>query len=369
VKKPLVLLWGIFFSILALSILFPSDPNKPNILDIMNKEEKKQVVHEDKDLGYRIEGLVRVDTSGKALAWSLDEKNIYYSKKVQGKSGLEELWITDVKGQKQKIESSIEFYNIRDARISPNGRYLSFISGNLDDKNKLYIYDTTNNNIKDITPLKAEDTGVTSYDWDEQSLNIIMTADIVNPGIVIYSVDSGHMRKLDMNLNACRNVGFLRGNKIIFSDQDEEGLKSKIYTANSSGKNVKILLDGRDFIVSPNKNKIAILSDENLQEGLWVYNLDRNKKINITLNPTYNVYWLPRNPELIFSTEEDSLNRKPFRKDLYVSDDSGKIDNVSDAIYTIFVPSKTGKKIAITSPDYAETTEDKVGVFWGELSK
>lgn len=368
-KKPLALLFGIFFSIFTLSILFPSDPNKPDILDILNKREKKQIIHVDKDLGYRIEGLIRVDTSGKALAWSLDEKNIYYSKKVQGGSGLEELWITDIKGQKQKIESDIEFYNIRDARISPNGRYLSFISESLNDINKLYLYNTSNNTIKDITPPNIEDTGVTSYDWDEQSLNIIMTVDIVNPRIEIYSINSEHTRKLDIKLKLCRNVGFLKDNKIVFSDQDDEGLKSKIYTANRSGKDIRILLDGRDFIVSPNKNKIAILSDENLQEGLWVYNLDRNKNIKISSNPTYNVYWLPRNPEIIYSMEEDSLNRKPFKKDLYISDDSGRVDNVSDAIYTIFVPSKTGKKIAITSPAYAETTEDKVGVFWGELSK
>ena len=371
-KKPLALLIGILISIIILSIIFPADPQKPDLISLLKKSRDSQIknpVNKETEKKYRIEGLTKIDDAGNALVWSPDEGYIYYSKKVkdQKEEGLDELWKSDLKGKKEKIESKIKLYNIKNGKWSLDGAFLAFIS-TLNDKNSLIIYDIKEGTVKDITSVKTSDIGVTSYDWDDDSLNIVMSLDIVNPRIQIYSLITQKSRKLDMKLKTCKDVAFYINGGIVFSDEDQDA-KQNIYSCDKAGKNIEHIIEGQDFVISPDRCKLAILSNENSQEGLWIYNTRTKEKKSLTLYPVSCVYWLSNSLNLIYSMEEDTRNNYTYKGNIYYVEKNMNITSITGVIYTLFVPSKSGSDIVMTSQDSKIDKQDNKGVFFGELYK
>lgn len=360
-NRPIVLLVALTASIILLSILFPSNSSNSGLTSTNqpvgnNKQAATAVVK-----NYSILNQNKVDSSGAALQWSPDGKMLYYSKPAKG--GHEELWVTDMSGSSKRIGSNIEFSSISDVKWSPDGRILSFIS-TLNEKSSLFIYNTSNGELKNITPKKIDDVGVTSYDWDDESLNIIMSIDLSAPKIQIYSISSGKAGKVDINIKGCSNAAFYRSGKIIFSGKDGDGYS--IFTADMSGKNVEKIIGGKDFIISPDRYELAILSDDEGQEGFWLYNLSSKTKKELLLTPVHNVYWIS-NGDMIYSTEEDCQTGQPYKGTIYYLSQEGRVINIKGGIYTIFVPSNDGAKIAMTLPQ-SSGAEDS-GVFTGELFK
>lgn len=358
---------GIIAAIVLLSFIFPSDPSKPDI--ITRLKGTKININTETVKNYRIGDIVPIDSSGSVLIWSLDENYIYYTKpaKEGENDGSEELWVSNLHGKKQKINSKYKFYNIRDARLSPDGTMLCFIS-TTGDSNELFLYDINKKTIINITPGKVSDVGVTSYDWDDESLYIIMSVDIVRPRIELYNVMSQKFIKLDMKLRACRDVAFYKGDNIIFSDKDEDS-KYKIFTADRTGKGIKPVTEGEDFILSPNRENIAILSDGNSQSGLWVYNMTTGNSRVVSSESIYNAFWLTNSVNLLYSTEQDCKSRYTYGSFIYYLEGDFKKTEISGAIHTIFVPSNSGSKIAMTSPDYMEDKNENKGVFVGQIYK
>jgi len=349
-----------------LSIIFPSDPDKPDLLSRFRKENQKTRIQADTVRKYRVGDIFKVDDSGTALIWSFDEKYFFYTKKAADRG--EEIWVSDLKESKEKINSNIKLFNIRDARWSPDGTMLCFMANISDEEGGIFIYTQEDKTIRDITPNNLSDAGVTSYDWDDDSLFVIMSADVVKPNIFLYNIRSRKSSRLDMSLKDCRNVAFSKDKGIIYSDMDLSS-KYKIYTADSKGKNPEIIADGQKFLLSPHRQKIAILSDTDSQPGLWIFDVANGQKKMVSPQPIYDIYWLSNNINLMFSTEEDSLSRYTYRGNIrYMDKDFNTID-VTGAVHTMFVPSKTGKRIAMTSPDFMDDKSDKKGVFIGELYK
>lgn len=370
IKKPLTLLVGIIFSIILLSIIFPSDPSKPDLITRIKGTGKDIILRSDTVRSYRIGDIVKIDDSGKALIWSFNEIYLYYTKPADGEGQeiFEELWIGDIWGNKEKVLSKLKFRNIRDAKWSPDGSMLCFISNIDENKSGIFLYDTTEKAITDITPKNLSDEGVTSYGWDSESLHIIISVDIRKTGIEIYDVKARKASKLEMDLKACRNVDFYKDNLIIFSYMDIDS-KYKIFTADRLGKNIEFVTEGQEFLVSPDKSRLSILSDSQGQRGLWIYNIENKVTNRISSSPIYNIYWLPNSMNLIYSMEEDCRSRYTYRGNLrYLEYDMNVID-VTGAVHTIFVPSVNGKKIAMTSPVTMEDKMENKGVFIGQLYK
>jgi Periplasmic component of the Tol biopolymer transport system len=366
-KKPLALLIGIILSIIMLSVIYPSDPGKAGLLDRFIKPKSQPTpTPVEADTTYRLDNVVRVDGMGKALIWSPDEKNLYYSKPA-GNDGSEELWVSDLKESK-KINSKFKFINIRNLKWSPDSNTLSFLSGEDDSGNKLYIYDFKSGTVKDITPTKTNDIGVTSYDWDSDSMEIVMSVDAASPMIEIYNMQSKKFRKLDMKLKVCSNVSFYLDKGIIFSDQDDNGVY-KIYSAGRDGKNVNFVAEGGNFIISPDKYKLAIMSDENGLEVLQVFYIATKENKVILPVPAYNVYWLSNSSDLMYSMESDCTKDSVYGGNLYYVSKDMKSIKVTDVVYPIFVPSASGSRIAITSPSNLSAKDDNKGVFTGKLNR
>ncbi|HBM80935.1 MAG: hypothetical protein QME45_10785 [Clostridiales bacterium] len=363
-KKPLELLISIIISIVLLSIIFPSDPKKTDLITQFRsyiKSGKKSAEIKNYTLGR----LLQVDEDGSALIWSTDEKHLYYSKPSED-MGSDELWVSDLKEYKSNIESDIQLINIRNPKLSPDGKMLAFISGP-EEKNSLILYNMNTGQFKDITPTKIFDIGITSYDWDTDSKNILMSLDLVSPSIQIYNIEMDEIKKFNIKLRNCRNAAFYKNGGIMFSQLDEDG-KYKIYTADSRGGNITYIAEGWDFILSDDMNKIAILSDGDGQGNLSVYNIDSKKTVNLLSSPASNVYWVS-DGSLLYSSERDSANAKVFEGDIHYYGNDGKQKIITGAIHTIFVPSESGNKIAMTSPAYMNGKKEEKGIFFGELLK
>lgn len=369
-KRPLVLLSGIILSVILLSLIYPSNPNTPGILDRFIKKEKQTAAAPvDAEKTYSIESTVKISGNGNALAWSKDEENLYISKPVEKSTdGEEELYVLDSRGKGKKINSKYKFYNIRDAKLSPDGKVLAFISGVAEGKSSLYIYYIKDESFKDITPSKVKDMGVTSYDWDTESSQIIMSADIENPKIEIYSLLSHKTKKLDMKLKSCTNVSFSIGNTIIFSDENDDGVY-EIYSADMDGKNIVPVIGGSDFVTSPDKYKIAILTDENGLEGLKVFNIKLKDTQNVISEPVYNIYWLSNSVDLMYSKVNDCEKDNTYAGNIYYLRQSVQDIKVMDVVYPVFVSSASGNKIALTSPVTLDAKDEDKGIFTGKLEK
>ncbi len=364
-KRPITLLIAVVISVIALSIMFPTGPGEIDIISrIRLAKEKPAVTETVKE--YKIDEISRLSDSGNAIAWSHDEKSLYCSAGVQDTDdyGLEDLYLFDLQGNKKKINSKIKLYNISDAKWSSDFNMLAFISTH-DEKSSLIIYDVERNAMKDITPKNVLDVGVTSYDWDNESLNIIMSVDISNPRIEIYNLKSGKSGKLDISLKECRNVSFFTNGKIIFSAND--GNKYKIYEADMYGKNVVPITEGWDFNISPDRHKLSILSDGDGQRGLWIYDMTSHEKSGISVSPIYEAYWLDDSTSLMYSIELDSRNTEIYKGTIYCYGKDGKTTNVSGAIYTRFVPSLGGNKIAMISPESYKVKKEDKGIFIGNI--
>lgn len=370
-KKPLALLLGIVLSIVLLSLIYPSNPSTPGILDKLIKPQQQQPapVSVDAEKTYRIDSPVKIDANGSALAWSKDEENLYFSKPVQGDSnGREELWVSSSKGKNKKLDSKYKFYNIRDAKLSPDGKVLAFISGIAEGKSSLYIYNVKDESFKNITPSKVNDIGVTSYDWDSESSEIIMSMDIESPKIEIYDMVSRKTRKLDIKLKACTNVSFSIKNSIVFSDENESGVY-EIYSADIDGNNISPVIGGRDFVTSPDKYKLALLTDENGMEGLRIYYMALKQMKEALYEPVYNIYWMSNSVDLMYSKVKDCNKGNPYIGNIYYLKQGTQSIRVMDVIYPIFVPSANGDKIALTSPVTLDAKDQDKGMFTGRLEK
>lgn len=367
-KKPIMLLFAIVMSVIVLSILFPLEPGKMDFISRLRLSKEKSPVSSEVVRDYKVIDVSRLSDSGSAIAWSPDEKGLYCSLEVRDsdEEDLEELWLFDLQGNKKKVNSKIKLYNINSAKWSPDGSMLAFVSTN-NDRNSLIVYDTKNNSLKDVTPKKILDVGVTSYDWDDESLNIIMSVDISSPRIEIYSIRSGKSARLDMNLKECRNASFYTEGKIIFSDTDGE--KYRIYEADRYGKNVAPVTEGWDYVISPDRHKLAILSDGDGQRGLWVYYTSLNEKSELSVSPLYEAYWLNNSSNLMYSMEIDSKRSDIYKGNIYYYGKDIKTITVSGAIYTVFLPSAGGGKIAMTSPDSTGVSKENTGIFIGNLYK
>lgn len=370
IKKPLTLLVGIIVSIIALSVIFPSDPQKPDLVSIIRNKIQRPDKQAEALKNNKISNLLRVDDSGFALTWSPDEKYLYYIKENNSVKGgaFEELWFSDIHGNKYKINSKFKFYSTKDAKWSPDGTMLCFISSLEQNKSRLFMYDTGNNIIKDITPDNVQDVGVTSYNWDDESLFLIMSIDIIKPRIDLYNIRANKYSRLDIELLSCKNVAFIKGNNIIFSNRDEN-FKYKIFTAGKSGGNVNYLTDGQEFLLSPDREKLVILSDIDIQKGLWIYDINSGKKKTLSNWPVYNAYWLSDSESLLFSMEEDCKIKSTYKGTIYKHDKDLKVSEITGAVHTIFVSSKSGGRIAMTSPDYMEDIKENKGIFIGQVFK
>jgi Tol biopolymer transport system component len=371
-KRPIILLFGIIISIVLLSLIYPTDPGKIGLLDRMIKSGKKPAptpANVDAEVTYSIYNTIKIDDQGEAIIWSPDETDLYYSKPVEdGKNGQEELWVLDSDDGEWKIISELDFFNIRDARWSPDGNILSFISGANDGMASLIIYDSRSGEIKDITPQKVNDIGITSYDWESGSNEIMMSLDIVNPKIEIYNLKTEKARKLNIKLKSSGNAAFYTGGRVMFSDIDDTG-KYMIYTTGMSGDNIKQMVEGRSFKLSPDKKIVAILSDEDGQDGLWIYRIETNEKKNIITEPISNIYWLSSSFNLIYSTEEECSSRFVYREIIHYIEQNLKVINITNAVYPVFVPSAKGSRIAMSSPQYIQGDDKDKGLFIGRLSK
>lgn len=367
-KKPIALFCTIITVIVMLSVMFPSDPTKPDIISRIKHKTPPPSPNLNVSNDYMITGINKLTGSGKAIAWSKDEKYIYYSTDVKDSDepGLEELRVCDMNGEKRTIDTDIKLYNINNAKWSPDGSMLAFISTN-DDRNNLMIYNINDGSIKDITPKKVTDTGVTSYDWDDDSMSIIMSVDISNPRIEIYSFKTGKSVRLDISPVSCRNVAFYRDNRIIYSDILEG--RYKILSADRSGKNPSLITEGWEFKVSPDRHKIAIMSDGDGQRGLWVYYTSLNERKELSHLSVYDAYWTNDSSNLLYSIEEDSRNNYIYKGYIYYYNKDMKTINIRDAVYNIFLPSDTGNKIAMTSPEFFVDKEEEMGIFIGDLYK
>lgn len=369
-KKPLVLLFGIIISILLLSVIYPLNPNTPGILDKFIKKQKQAVPsYVDAEKTYSITGTEKIAVNGNGLAWSKDEENLYFSRPVQDDTnGQEELWVLDSKGRENKINSKYKFYNIRDTKMSPDGNNLAFISGITEDKSSLYIYNIKDGSFRDITPSKVVDMGVTSYDWDTGSSQIIMSVDIEKPSIEIYNMVSHKTKKIDMDLKACTNVSFSINKSIIFSDEDDSGAY-EIYTADMDGKNVVPVTGGHDFVTSPDKYKVAILTDKDGMEGLKIYYVALKQTKEALSEPVYNIYWLSNSVDIMYSTVEDCEKDNSYTGYIYYLRQGVQTIKVTDAVYSIFVPSGNADKIALASPVTLDVKDADKGLFTGRLEK
>lgn len=366
-KRPLTLLVGIVLSIILLSILFPSDPTKPDILSKIKSKENKPPVVEETVKKYRISDILKLEDIGNALAWTLDEKYLYYTKPVEGEDGSvsEEIWFSNLEGNKQKVDIELKLTGIRNAKWSEDGSMMAFIANIEENKSGLFIYDKNKNTLLDITPKKFSDIGVISYDWDRKSQNIVMSVDIVGSSIYIYNLKNQKTSKLAIQLKSCRDVAFYDNEKIIFSNMDEN-LKYRIYTSDMSGENIKFVVEGQNFILSPNKKKMAITTDGDSQNGLWVYNIESKVMKSINSLPMHNVYWLG-NDNLLYSTEVDARLKYAYEGVIYFVEKNMEITDITGAVHTIFTPSKSGKYIGMTSPEDMEDSKGNQGVFIGQL--
>lgn len=369
-KRPLVLLSGIVISIILLILIYPSNPNTPGILDrFIKKREQPTPVTVNAEKTYSIDSSVKISGNGNALAWSKDGEDLYYSKPVEGDTnGLEELWVSKSNGSGKEVSSKYKLYNIRNAKLSPDGNILSFISGGTEGKSDLFIYYIKDRSFKDITPSKVKDMGVTSYDWDTESSQIIMSADIENPKIEIYNLVSHKSKRLDMKLKACTNVSFSINKGIIFSDENDEGTY-EIYSADIDGKNIVPITGGDDFVTSPDKYKIAILTDENGLEGLKLYYLAVKEEKNVLSEPVYNIYWLSNSMDLMYSKANDCEKDNTYLSNIYFLRQGVQDIKVMDVVFPIFVPSANGSKIALTSPVILDAKGTDKGIFTGKLEK
>jgi Tol biopolymer transport system component len=367
-KKPLALLLGIVAAIVLLSLMFPSDPGKPDIITII-KNWTGKVKEPPKDTeGYRVGELFRVDSPGKALIWSYDEMNIYYSKPVEGdKNGREELWVSDIKGNRKKIETSDKLYNIGSAKWDSSGSLLAFTS-TIGDKSSLFIYNIADGSMKNITPPNIKGEGITSYDWDDQSMYLIMTVDIASPRIYLYNIKTQKLSRLDMKLNYCMDAAFGGNNTIVYSDRNEED-QYIIYRADITGKNQVPIAEGQGFKISPDRKKLAILTDGNLQDGLWIYDIASTKRTLLYSWPVYDVYWVSGSDSLMYSTIEDCNSEEGYTGTIYYVGRDSKEVSIKGVVYPIFASSRDGARIAMTSPQYISGNEENKGVFIGVLYK
>jgi len=370
IKRPLALLIGIIISIISLSIMFPSDPEKPDIISIIKSIRQKKGEQSKPAKNNIISDIIKIDDSAYALTWSPDEDYLYYIKKANiGKyDEFEEIWISDIRGNKRKIYSNFKFNNTRDAKWSPDGTMLCFISNLSSNRNSLFIYNTSDNSIKDITPYNVEDLGVTSYDWDEESMFLVISTDIIKPCIDLYNIKTNKYSRIDIELASCKNVAFSKDGNIIFSDIDEN-FKYGIFYVDKSGKNKVHITDGQEFLLSPDRQKLAILSDTDMQKGLWIYDMNTNEKKVLSNWPVYNIYWMSDGISLLFSMEEDCKSKYTFKGTIYRLDKDLKMHTITGAVHTIFVSSKSGSRVAMTSPDTMEDSKDNKGVFIGQVYK
>lgn len=368
-KRPLTLFIGIILSIIILSVIYPSDPGKTSIIDrITMRSNSVTLTPVNQQHNYAIADIKKLDSEGTALAWSPDGKRIYYAKNVEGaKDGEEELWVCDTGSTGAKIDSVIKMYNLGNARWSPDGKKLAFMSGSFESFTRLLVLDTDSGEILDITPDKASDAGVTSYDWDKESVEVIMTTNIVSPKIEIYSFLTNKFRKLDLDLKYCSNAAFFADNGIVFSDVDQSGVY-KIYNADRYGRGAYPLAEGQNFIVSADRCRIAILSDGNTQSGLWVYDNITKKTKTIRYQPIYSVYWLSNNG-MLYSTEEDCTDDSTYHGLIYCLDQDMNSTTVEDAVYPIFVPDQKGDMVAMTVPYMIGGDNKDMGVYIGKLKK
>jgi len=360
----LILLISIIVAIAMLCIIFPLDSGKPGFFGVFLWPSSGLKLTGESKSNYSIRNILKIDDNGSVLTWSVDDKHLYYSKPAQekGEEGLEELWASDIKGNIERIDTEVKLYNIENAKWSPDGTILSFVSNHNDIK-YLFIFDTSSGIIKDITPKKIYDEGVISYNWDDESLNIIMVVDVVNPKIEIYNMRSQKVGKINIHLNACATAAFYGSKNIIFSDRDSEGFE--ILKSDISGDNISSIVEGREFVISPDRNKLVILSDGDSQRGLWLYNIEKNEKKELLSNPIYNLYWLSDGNNLICSTVDYLENGQEFPGNIYYMMKDTSIINITGAARTIFVPTQSGSTIAMSCPQSID--DNSKGVFIGEV--
>ncbi|KPU42983.1 protein TolB [Oxobacter pfennigii] len=366
-KQPLTLLFGIIISILFLSIAFPADPMQPDLITRIagNKEEVKTPLETVRN--YRVGDVTKIDDAGTALIFSPDEEELYYTKKSDDNS-YEEIWISNLKDYKGIINTKLKINDIRNAKWSPDGKQLCFMGDLSPGTTSLFTYSATTKLIKEVTPKNIKDMGVTSYDWDNESLYLVMSVDIVKPFIELYNTHTGKFSRVNLKLRSCRNVAFYEDDKLMYSDLDENN-EYKIYTVEKSGKNAEFIADGQSFILSPNKNKMAILADLNSQQGLWIYNIINKNIKQLRTEPINNIVWLSDNTNIIFAEEDDCKSKYTYSGSLYYVENNLQETEITGTVYPIFTASESGRKIAMTSPDYVEDRTENKGIFAGTLFK
>ena len=92
-----------------------------------------------------------------------------------------------------------------------------------------------------------------------------------------------------------------------------------------------------------------------------------NEKSEVSVSPIYEAYWLGDSASLMYSIELDSRNAEAYKGTIYCHGKDNKTINVSGAIYTRFMPSAGGNKIAMISPESYKVKKEYEGIFIGNL--
>ncbi len=208
--------------------------------------------------------------------------------------------------------------------LSPNGRYVAFLSGGSEDM-KLEVLEIAG---EERTQVFAGAGSFTQPKWGPDSERVAFAL-AQESGNSVYVSESDGTESLLLSKVAADEVGGWspEGNFVVFSVRD--GAEQGLYIRNPDGVNEFRRTQSTDYgaVWSPDSRYIAFLSTRDGNPEIYVVDPEEGDEVRITDSdaPEYDLSWSPNGKRLLFVTERDG------NAEIYVVEikDRGMADNLT----------------------------------------
>ncbi len=208
--------------------------------------------------------------------------------------------------------------------LSPNGRYVAFLSGGSEDR-KLEVLKI---NGEDRTQVFGGAGTLTQPKWGPDSERVVF-AQAQESGNSVYVSESDGTESLLLSKVAADEVGGWspEGKFVVFSVRD--GAEQGLYIRNPDGVNEFRRTQSTDYgaVWSPDSRYIAFLSTRDGNPEIYVVDPEEGDEVRVTDSEAaeYDLSWSPNGKRLLFVTERDG------NAEIYVVEikDRGMADNLT----------------------------------------
>lgn len=241
---------------------------------------------------------VLVDTplllqNGKYLAASSDGRIAFsrrYSSENLGVYPLsEKLWVLDPNGRIQSVDVP-DFYSIKKAAFSPDGRFLSILDVSIDNR-VLYVYDFTSGAFINLGEEGFGDTA--SFAWSDVSDTLYAVTGYETMKIMSCKFSSDNAFSIDPVEETGGSEGKLgvSQGRLFFA-----GSKGKIYET----RTMREITEGIDFLVSPDGKTMLVLEasssgNEEVLTSLKLCDIETGKSTYIVRNADISDFYFSKN--------------------------------------------------------------------------